>query len=166
MESKKFVNLSSGYKDFLSLCSKINGLNIIDGKTNLLALNSLHSQVEKCLSSFELQISDINHLILNYSKSNEQLDHLKKLVYYRNYYMITNCLRTDQWKEFISGIKSKTSNSVKTKQVENSVMKLLEKYMGTWDAIEKIIVIDKKGIIKSIELIDPDDYEFIFNLLK
>ena len=44
--------------------------------------------------------------------------------------------------------------------------KLLEKYIGTWDTIEKIIVIDKKCLVKSIELVDPDDYEFIFNLLK
>ena len=81
--------------------------------------------------------------------------------------MITNCLRTDQWKDFILQIKSKTSDTkIKTKLVENSVMELLKKYIGTWNTIEKIIVIDKKGVTKSIELIDPDDYEFIFNLLK
>ena len=63
MESKKFVNLSSEYKDFLTSCSKIDGLNIIDGKTNLNNLNLIHDQIEKCLDPLQLQISDINHLI-------------------------------------------------------------------------------------------------------
>lgn len=165
MESKKFVNLSSEYRDFLTACSSISGLDKIDGKTDLISLSQIHTQVEKCLSPLDLQISDINHLLSNYLKLNEQLEQLKKLVYYRNYYVITNCLRTDQWKKFICELKSKSIN-VKTKQVENSVMELLKKYMGTWDTIEKIIVMDKKGSIRSIELIDPDDYEFIFNLLK
>ena len=165
MESKKFVNLPSEYKDFLSSCEKINNLSIIDGTTSLLILYTLHTQVEEKFSQANLQISDINHLLSNYSKQNDQVDKLKKLVYYRNYYLITNCIRTNQWKEFIKGIKIKLPE-IKTKYIENAVLELLKKYMGTWDTIEKIIVSDKKGSIKSIELIDHDDYEFIFSFLK
>ena len=69
-----------------------------------------------------------------------------------------------QWKNFILKIKLKTS--AKTKDIENAVLELLKKYMGMWDTIENIIVIDKKGIVKSVELFDPDDYNFILNLLK
>jgi len=165
MESKKFVNLSAEYKDFLLECSKINNLEQIDGKTKLKVLTDLHSQVSKCLETKQLQISDINHLMLNCLKPNEQISCLKKLTYYRNYYIITSCLRTSQWKEFVDKIKTKIPHA-KLQEIEEALTKLLEKYMGTWDTIEKIIVIDKKGFVKSIELVDPDDFEFIFNLVK
>jgi hypothetical protein len=165
MESKKFVNLSAEYRDFLSECSKINGLGQIDGKTQFKVLTDLHNQISKCLELKQLQISDINHLMLNYSKSNEQISCLKKLTHYRNYYIITNSLRSSKWKEFIGKIKIKIPHT-KVQEIEAVVTKLLEKYMGTWDTVEKIIVIDKKGFVKSIELVDPDDFEFIFNLLK
>ncbi len=165
MESKKFVNLSAEYKDFLLECSKINELGQIDGKTQLNVLTNLHNQVSKCLETKQLQISDINHLMANCIKSNEQISHLKKLTHYRNYYIITNCLRSSQWKEFIAKIKTKIVN-VKLQEIESAMTQLLEKYIGTWDTVEKIIVIDKKGLVKSIELVDPDDFEFIFNLLK
>lgn len=165
MESKKFVNLPAGYKDFLSECSKINELGQINGKTQVKVLTDLHNQVTKCLEAKQLQISDINHLMANCTKSNEQINWIKKLTHYRNYYIITNCLRTPQWKEFVGKIKTKVPHA-KLQDIEQAVTNLLEKYMGTWDTIEKIIVIDKKGLVKSIELVDPDDYDFIFNLLK
>ncbi len=165
MESKKFVNLSAEYKDFLFECSKINELEQINGKTELKALTDLHNQISKCLQTKQLQISDINHIMANCTKTNSQISQLKKLTNYRNYYIITNCLRTSQWKEFIGKIKTKIPHA-KVQEIEGAVAKLFEKYMGTWDTIEKIIVIDKKGLVKSIELVDPDDYEFIFNLLK
>ena len=161
MESKKFVNLPSGYKDFLSNCEKLTRLAQIDGKTQLTELGELYTQVSKYLEQNNLQISDINHLITNYSKPNDQVDQLKKLVYYRNYYIITNCIRSNQWKELIKNIKLKNPDSkIKTKDIENATLKLLEKYIGSWDTIEKIIVIDKKYSIKSIEIVDPDDWEF------
>jgi len=165
MESKKFVNLPSEYKDFLANCEKITSLSQVDGKTPLSELCKIHTQVSKYLDQTTLQISDINHLVTNYSKPNAQIDQLKKLIYYRNYYFITNCIRTDQWKKFVKGIKTKNKD-LKTKDIENATLKLLEKYMGSWDTVEKIIVIDKKNSIKLIELVDPDDWEFIFNLLK
>jgi tRNA(Ser,Leu) C12 N-acetylase TAN1 len=173
MESKKFVNLSAEYKDFLSECSKINELEQLDSmnvssaknKTQLKVLTDLHNQITKCIETKQLQISDINHLMLNYSKPNEQISQLKKLSYYRNYYIISSCLRTSQWKEFVGKIKTKISHA-KLQEIEEAITKLLEKYIGTWDTVEKIIVMDKKGFIKSIELVDPDDFEFIFNLLK
>jgi hypothetical protein len=106
MESKKFVNLPSGYKDFLANCEKITSLAQVDGKTSLNELCGLHTQVSKYLDQTTLQISDINHLVTNYSKPNVQIDQLKKLIHYRNYYLISNCIRTDQWKEFIKDRKS------------------------------------------------------------
>jgi hypothetical protein len=165
MESKKFVNLTSEYKNFLTDCEKITNLSQLDGKTSLNEIYGIYTQVAKYLDQTGLQISDINHLVTNYSKPNVQIDQLKKLIYYRNYYLILNCIRTDQWKEFIKGIKT-NNKDLKTKDIENATLKLLEKYMGSWNTIEKIIVIDKKGSIKSIELVDPDDWNFIFNLLK
>jgi preprotein translocase subunit Sss1 len=178
MESKKFVNLSAEYKNFLSECSKIDKLGQIDdmyvpsgmqpsasGKTQFQVLTDLHNQVSKTLETKQLQISDINHLMINYTKPNTQVSQLKKLTHYRNYYIITNCLRTPQWKEFVSKIKTKIPNA-SIQEIEEVITKLLERYMGTWDTVEKIIVIDKKGLVKSIELVDPDDFEFIFNLLK
>lgn len=164
MESKKFLNLPSNYKNFLAECAKIN-LNSIDGKTDIKTLNNYVKQVETCAEQFNLEILDINNLMLNYNKSNNQVDLLKKLVHYKNYYIITNCIRSQEWKEFIHNIKIKNQD-IKTSKIEKAVIELFERYIGLWNTIEKIIVIDKKNNIKSIELIDPEDYEFIYNLCK
>ena len=71
MEAKKFTNLSSEYKNFLLACSKLIIIQTINENTSLNVLNQAHSEVTKCLYPLELQISDINHLLLNYSKTNE-----------------------------------------------------------------------------------------------
>lgn len=164
MESKKFVNLSAEYRNFLTSCEKNKDLSLIDGSTTFSDIYLIYKKVEKDLFDCDLQISDINHLVTNYSKTNEQVEKLKKLIYYKNYYIITNSLRTEEWKKFINSLKTKCPDT-KTKYIEQSVIKLLEKYMGTWNTVENIIVIDKKGLIKKIELVDPDDYDFIFNNL-
>ena len=165
MESKKFSNLSSNYKKFLQECSNtFNNIELNDN-LDLAHLNLLHKSVETCLQPNELQISDINHLIENYLKNNDQIVNLQKLVHLRNYKIIKILLRSNQWKEFIIKLKSKC-NETNTKNIENSFIKLLEKYLGTWNTIDKFIILDKKNSIKTVEIVDPDDYEFLIKILK
>jgi len=165
MESKKFSNLSSNYKKFLQECSNtFNNIELNDN-LDLAHLNLLHKSIETCLQPNELQISDINHLIENYLKNNDQIVNLQKLVHLRNYKIIKILLRSNQWKEFIIKLKSKC-NETNTKNIENSFIKLLEKYLGTWNTIDKFIILDKKNSIKTVEIVDPDDYDFLIKILK
>ena len=189
MESKKFSNLSSNYKKFLQECSNIFNNIELNDNLDLSKLNILHKSIEECLQPNELQISDINHLIENYLKNNDQIINLQKLVHLRNYKIIQILLRSgdvshlsdgkrsgdvshlsdgkrsNQWKEFIIKLKSKC-NETNTKKIENSFIKLLEKYLGTWNTIEKFIILDKKNSIKTVEIVDPDDFNFLINILK
>ena len=201
MESKKFSNLSSNYKNFLQECSNIFNNIELNDNLDLSKLNILHKSIEECLQPNELQISDINHLIENYLKNNDQIINLQKLVHLRNYKIIQILLRSgdvshlsdgkrsgnishlsdgkrsgdvshlsdgkrsNQWKEFIIKLKSKC-NETNTKKIENSFIKLLEKYLGTWNTIEKFIILDKKNSIKTVEIVDPDDFNFLINILK
>jgi hypothetical protein len=167
MESKKFSNLSSNYKKFLQECSNtFNNIELNDN-LDLSHLNILHKSIETCLQPNELQISDINHLIENYLKNNDQIVNLQKLVHLRNYKIIQILLRSSdsQWKEFIIKLKSKC-NQTNIKNIENAFIKLLEKYLGTWNTIDKFIILDKKNSIKTVEIVDPDDYEFLIKILK
>jgi hypothetical protein len=165
MESKKFSNLSSNYKKFLQECSNtFNNIELNDN-LDLSHLNILHKSIETCLQPNELQISDINHLIENYLKNNDQIVNLQKLVHLRNYKIIKILLRSNQWKDFIIKLKNKC-NETNTKNIENSFIKLLEKYLGTWNTIDKFIILDKKNSIKTVEIVDPDDYEFLIKILK
>jgi hypothetical protein len=209
MESKKFSNLSSNYKKFLQECSNIFNNIELNDNLDLSKLNVLHKSIEERLQPNELQISDINHLIENYLKNNDQIINLQKLVHLRNYKIIQILLRSgdasrlpdgkrsgdasrlpdgkrsgdasllpdgkrsgdasrlpsNQWKEFIIKLKSKC-NETNAKKIENSFIKLLEKYLGTWNTIDKFIILDKKNSIKTVEIVDPDDFNFLINILK
>lgn len=165
MESKKFSNLSSNYKKFLQECSSIFNNIELNDNLDLLDLNVLQKSIETYLQPNELQISDINHLIENYLKNNDQIVNLQKFVHLRNYKIIKILLRSSQWKEFIIKLKSKC-NKTNTKNIENAFIKLLEKYLGTWNTIDKFIILDKKNSIKTVEIVDPDDYEFLIKILK
>jgi hypothetical protein len=164
MESKKFSNLSLNYKNFLLKCLDVFNNVELTENLDLLKLNQIHKSIENLLEINELQISDINHLIENYLKSNDQIDNLKKLVHIRNYKIISVLLRSSQWKEFILKLKLKCENA-NIKNVENAFIKLLEKYLGTWNTIDKFIVLDKKNNVKNVEIFDPDDYIYLFNIL-
>ena len=165
MESKKFSNLSSNYKKFLIECSNIFNNVELNDNLDLSQINLLHKSIEICLQSNELQVSDINHLIENYLKTNDQIINLQKLVHLRNYKIIALLLRSGQWKDFIIKLKNKC-NETNIKNIENAFLKLLEKYLGTWNTIDKFIILDKKNSIKSVEIIDPDDYTFLINIIK
>ena len=164
MESKKFVNLPKNYREYLYNCDKIINIDIND-MIDLISLNNLHKEIENLLINYDLQISDINHFIQNYDKENEIINKIKKLIYYRNFNLIKLILRSSIWKNFIINIKSKIDRDLTIKQIENGVIKLFEKYIGTWNTIDKYIKI-KKNEIKEIEIIDPDDYKYIFNYEK
>ena len=174
MESKKFSNLSSNYKKFLQDCSNIFNNIELNDNLDLSHLNILHKSIETYLQPNELQISDINHLIENYLKNNDQIINLQKLVHLRNYKIIKILLRSgnsseskqsSQWKEFILKLKNKC-NETNVKNIENSFIKLLEKYLGTWNTIDKFIILDKRNSIKTVEIVDPDDYEFLIKIIK
>lgn len=162
MESKKFVNLTNNYKKFLLECDNIFKEIELNDNLSIDKLNKLHKIINIAIQTNELQISDINHLLENYSKENTQVENLKKFVYLRNFLIIKILLRSEYFTDFIIKLKNKYNNN-NIKELENGFIKLLEKYLGLWNTIEQIIILDKKNNIKMIEIIDPDDYKFILN---
>jgi len=161
MESKKFVNLPKNYREYLENCNKIINIDIND-LIDLTLLNQLHKEIEYFLIKHDLQISDINHIIQNYDKENEIINKIKKLIYYRNFKLIKLILRSKIWQTFIINLKSKIDKELTIKQIENGVVNLFQKYIGTWNTIDKYIKM-KKNEIKEIEIIDPEDYQYIIN---
>ena len=164
MDNKKFVNLSAEYKNFLI---KIKEINISFDNLDFNELNDLHIKIQNYLEEFNLQISDINHMMENYEKTNNQIEMLIKLVYYRNYNYMKMILRSGCWKDFIIKLRMKLQDKRKLtiKEIEEVFIKLLNRYIGRWNSLDKFIVMNKKNQINEIEIIDPEDYKYIFDEL-
>ena len=161
---KKFVNLSIHYKNFLN---KINDILVLSDNLSFYELDEIKKKVENNLEEFELQISDINHMMDNCEKPNFQIEKLKKLVYIRNYNYLKLILRSECWKDFIIKLRIKLQDkkNITIKQTEKLFLNLLQKYMNTWNSVDKFGIMNKKNQIKDIEIIDPEDYKFIINEL-
>lgn len=163
MDNKKFVNLSTQYKNFLNKIKDIN----ISNNLSFDELNDLHKNIENIFVQYDLQISDVNHMMENYEKTNNQIDILKKLVYHRNYNYMKMILRSECWKDFIIKLRIKLQDKKKltVKQVEEIFIKLLNRHINRWNSLDKYIIMNKRNQIKEIEIIDPEDYKYIFDEL-
>ena len=51
------------------------------------------------------------------------------------------------------------------KEIEEVFIKLLNRYIGRWNSLDKFIIMNKKNQINEIEIIDPEDYKYIFDEL-
>lgn len=174
MESKKFYNLSNNYKEFLNV---VNNKNIIiDKYTKLKILNKIHFEIENILNNYTLEIHDINNLLLNYNKENENVNILKKLVYFRNCHILQKVIRTNEWKEFISNLtetcKTKYDNlkqssfHINILVIQNIFIELLKKYMDYWNGFWKYFKFNKNLTIYKISIIDPNDFTFIYKSIE
>jgi hypothetical protein len=168
MNNKKFYKLNNNYKHFLLYVDNNLTYNI-DETISLKKIIEIHKKIEDGISKYELEINDINHLLLNYDKENEILIKLKKIVYYKNFLILKNVMRTTEWKKFIieltEFVSLKLNKKILIKDIENIFMELLKKYLGFWNGFWKFFNLNKNYTIKKISIIDPDDYTYIFSCI-
>jgi len=122
MNNKKFYKLNNNYKHFLLYVD--NNLTYdIDETISLKKIIEIHKKIEDGISKYELEINDINHLLLNYDKENEIINKLKKMIYYRNFLILKNVIRSKEWKKFIieltEFISIKFEKKILIKKLEN-----------------------------------------------
>lgn len=169
------MNLKKEYRDFLKKISlNIKELEIDKNLTKEKCSNiyklylNIYSDVEK---SDLLNINDINHIILNYSKEDRDVELLKKFIKIKNLYLIKNIIKSNIWEPFINKICDdieldiKLSKRDKKELIAKGLYKLLnstiEQFRGCWEIAEF-----REEKLKKLDLIEPEHYEFIINYIK
>ena len=168
----KFMNLKKEYRDFIKKCAnQIKKLDIDNNLTKEKCVDIYHlylaiyAFVKK---SETLNINDINHIILNYGKENEDVELFKKFIKIKNLFLIKKIIKSNLWDSFISKLKEDIDLEENQKNnflIAKGVYKLLNSYVdhfrGCWEIAE---FNDDK--IKKIEIIEPEHIEFLINYLK
>jgi hypothetical protein len=172
----KFMNLKKEYRDFLKkIAIDIRELDIDNNLTMEKCIDvyklylNIYASVEK---SDSLNINDINHIILNYSKEDNDVELLKKFIKIKNLYLIKKIIKSSQWESFISKLNEdiniddiKINKKKKELLISKGVYKLLNSYIehfrGCWEIAEF-----KDDKLKKLEIIEPEHNEFLINYLK
>ncbi len=169
------MNLKKEYRDFIKkTATKIKILDIDNNlnKDKCVEIYKLFREIHEDIdSSSTLNINDINHVILNYSKSDPDVETLKKFIKIKNLYLIKLIIRSQSWDPFISKLKddidlgdTKLNKKVTDHLVSKGVYRLLnstvELFRGCWEIAEF-----NDGKIKKLEIIEPDHYEFLIKYL-
>ena len=159
MESISLSNLSTSYKTLLNNLDSNENFKNINEKSSLSDICKVHNIVDDMLMENELQIADINHMMNNYKKKHETIDQLKNIASRRNFLLIKQAISIDKWSSFEKKI-IKDYNIEKSK-VGKVILKLFNKYVKTWNSIDKFFDMDKNCKIKKIQVIDPEDMEYL-----
>jgi hypothetical protein len=164
MEARQLNSLTKDYKEFLQQCEHL--VIEVDSDTPLNVLNDIHGEISDKLSNSKLEISDMNHMLSNYKRTNRTLEFIKQMIGSRNYKMTVQILRSDAWKKMLHNLKKTLTTHLKHKQavhkksIEKAVLILIEKQNGTWNSITEYVEM-RGSKITSIDIIDPDDLRFI-----
>lgn len=169
------MNLKKEYRDFLKkVCSNIRELNI-DGNLTKDKCNDIYKlylniylDVEK---SDVININDINHIIINYSKEDKDVELLKKFIKIKNLYLIKNIIKSNLWEPLINklcddiDLNITLSKKDKKEFIAKGLYKLLnttiEHFRGCWEIAEF-----KENKLKKLDIIEPEHYEYIINYIK
>ena len=175
----KFINLKKDYRDFLNKISimikKIDINSNIDEKLteekceNIL---KLYLEIYKLIEdSTTININDINHIILNCNKTDNNINLLKKFIKIKNHFIITKIIKSKLWQPFITklgvilsadlNLNKKNKDYLISKGVYRLLNLSINQFRGSWEIVE----ID--GIkIKKIEIIEPEHFKYLIKYLK
>jgi len=164
MESKSFKNLSSTYKTFLK-DMKENDVLEFDDTMDFPTLKKIYDRVARYAERNDVSVLDLNHIINNYTRDdNKMVNLLKEFISFYNYSLIKVAVTSSKWNKFLTSMSGKLRSTDEiTKEV---VLQLLNKYVDTWNIITNIIVLSKSLKVKEINIDDPEDIEFMVNLIK
>ena len=129
---------------------------------------NIYSDVEK---SPDININDINHIILNYSKEDNDVELLKKFIKIKNLFLIKKIVNSELWSQLINklvddiNIDYKLHKIKKKELIAKGLYKLLnsnnEHFRGCWEIAEF-----KDDKLKKLDIIEPEHNEFLFNYIK
>lgn len=171
----KFMNLKKEYKDFIEKISmKIKEINIDNDldKNECIKIYKLYLEINNIIEeNNQININDINHIILNYNKENEDIKLFKKFIKIKNLYIIKRIIQSNLWNNLVDktisklNIKIDESNKKNKYIIEKGIYNLLIKssdlFKGCWE-----IANIKDGKIINLEIFEPEDIDFLINYYK
>jgi hypothetical protein len=165
-KNNKFNKFLELYESYIDECDT----------TNLSNIFSIHNKINKYINeNNEIEINIINNY-LDKNKNSEEKS-IKKMITFielKNKHMINEAKKLDSWNEVIENLynKYKIINNIEIEdkniynKIEKYLIKLLlmykNKFNGSWD----IIITDKNGKPKKIELLDPNYINYIYENIK
>jgi len=172
----KFMNLKKEYRDFVKKSAQmINKLNINEEltKEKCLDIFKLYQEIYTMIeTSSNLNINDINHIILNYSRDDKDVETIKKFIKVKNLYVIKKILKSNLWNPFIKKICDEIDledNKLNKKKTEYLVAKgvyrllnhTIDQFRGCWEIVEF-----KDDKVKKIDILEPEHFDFLKKYLK
>ena len=169
----KFIKLKKEYKDFIKInADQIKKLNIeadlTKEKCNL--IYKLYNKIYKTIETSEqLNVNDINHIILNYSKEDSDVELFKKFIKIKNLYLIKLIIRSDLWNPFIFKLNKELNLTKQNKEIDyilskgvyRLLIKSVEQFRGCWEIAEF-----NNNKLKKIEILEPEHFEFLKNYIR
>lgn len=169
------MNLKKEYRDFIKSTAKIiHDLEIDKNltKDKCVSIFKTYQTIHNSMESSSLNVNDVNHIIMNYNKENEDVEALKKFIRIKNLYLIKKVVQSSLWNLFIMKLlEDPNFNEIKLHKkkkyhlMEKGVYRLLkstiDQFRGCWEIAE---FNDDK--IKKLEIIEPEHYEFLINYIK
>jgi hypothetical protein len=164
----KFIKLKKEYKDFIKENAiQIKKINIDTDltKDKCQLIYKLYNKIYKIIEeSDKLNVNDINHIILNYSKEDEDVELFKKFIKIKNLYLIKLIIRSDQWNNYILKLigdlnLDRSNNKIEyivSKGVYRLLMESVGQFRGCWEIADFT-----NNKLKKIEIIEPEHFEFI-----
>lgn len=170
----KFSKLKKEYKDFIKInAAQIKKLNIESDltKEKCNAIYRLYNKMYKTIESSEqLNVNDINHIILNYSKEDSDIELFKKFIKIKNLFLVKLVVRSNLWDPFIAKLATqfnikadKNAEYNLSKGVYRLLIESVEQFRGCWEIVEFNTNSNK---LKRIEIIEPDHLEYLKKYLK
>lgn len=171
-----FKNLKKEQKDFLKIISNmIIELNIEEKitKKKCIDIYNLYLNIINIIeNNNNININDINHIILNYDGDNEDVEMLKKFIKIKNIYIIQKVIKSNLWISFIEKLKNIfrlnslfSNKDINIYFIEKGVIHLLNNTIYHLKGCWEIVNFNDDKII-SIDIIEPDDIEFLIDYLK
>lgn len=170
------MNLKKEYRDFVKKSSQlVKKINIDDQltKEKCVDIFKLYQEIYSMIdSSSNLNINDINHILMNYSREDEDVETLKKFIKIKNLYVIKKIIKSNLWNPYVKKmcdeidlgddkINKKKTEHIVSKGIYRLLNHSVEQFRGCWEIAEL-----KDDKVKKLDIIEPEHYEFLVSYVK
>lgn len=172
----KFMNLKKEYRDFVKKSAQmIKKLNIEDDltKEKCSEIFKLYQEIYEMIEGDQkLNINDINHIIMNYNREDQDVETLKKFIKIKNLYIIKKIIKSNLWNPYVKKLcdeidlgndklNKKKNDHIVSKGVYRLLNQSVDQFRGCWEIAEL-----KDDKVKKIDIIEPEQYDFLIKYLK
>jgi hypothetical protein len=173
----KFQKLKKEYRDFVTdTAERIIKLDINTNltKSKCVAIYNLYNEIYDSIEkSVDLNINDINHIIINYTKNdNSYVELIKKFIQIKNIYIIKCVIKSNLFNTFISKYRStldfndselnkQISEYLVSKAIYKLLMSFVNHFRGPWEIVDF-----KDGKVLKINIIEPEHILMIEKYIK